>query len=79
MHWVMFLDNALTNNKGAAILIRPEINNRVNLNTNSYFVFCFLIVNVDQMKIFECEIFSVSCLCWHKYLVILLLIAWLYL
>ena len=59
----MFLDNALTNNKGAAILIRPEINNRVNLNTNSYFVFCFLIVNVDQMKIFECEIFSVSCLC----------------
>ena len=59
----MFLDNALTNNKGAAILIRPEINNRVNLNTNSYFVFCFLIVNVDQMKIFECEIFSVRCLC----------------
>ena len=59
----MFLDNALTNNKGTAILIRPEINNRVNLNTNSYFVFCFLIINVDQMKIFECEIFSVSCLC----------------
>ena len=66
MKYVPALDNALTNSKDAAMQIRkPEINDRVNLNTNSYFVFCFLIVNkkptcIDNLKISECEIFRVS-------------------
>ena len=60
------LDNALTNSKGDAIQIRkPEINDCVSLNTNIYFMFCFLLLNKTFMKISECE-FD------------LLLIAWLY-
>ena len=50
------LDNALTNSKGDAIQIRkPEINDCVSLNTNIYFMFCFLLLNKTFMKISECE------------------------
>ena len=66
LSYIPALDNALTNSKGDAIQIRkPEINDCVSLNTNIYFMFCFLLLNKTFMKISECE-FD------------LLLIAWLY-
>ena len=44
--YVPALHDALTNSKGAVIQIRkPVKSDCINLNTNFYFVFCFLIVN----------------------------------
>ena len=52
MQWIVPApDDALANSKYAAMQIRkPGINDHVNLNTNSYYVFCFLIANKTFMN-----------------------------